>query len=432
MREATNGLYPRYAVWENVPGAFSSNRGRDFRAVVNELAGCEVPMPKSGKWGGAGLVRGNGNSLAWRVLDAQYWGVPQRRRRIFLVTDFGGQTAPEILFEPESVCGDITEGRSERESIAQDTQFSITESSVQYRPNVSSGSNEEKKDNMICLNDQGGQQISIDYGVSPTLRAETHGNLPCVLRMRSGCEGGGKGALVSEERSLTLATGNDQTVFQPIVHPKVTGTLCASGAGLSRPAGMGSETDLVVAYSLQGSMIGREIKNGPQGDGANEEVSFTLNTIDRHAVAYSFDSLSSNSMKSSNPESGCRQVDVPRCLDTTYPDPSKNQGGIAIVNKSFLASGKNVTGTLLANCGTKQWLGNQEAFSVDYSIITTPQYAVRRLTPLECERLQGYPDGWTDIPSASDTARYKALGNSVAIPCVQFIMDGIAKQLRKV
>jgi DNA (cytosine-5)-methyltransferase 1 len=118
MRTATNGLYPRYAIWENVPGAFSSNGGRDFRAAVGALVGAEVPMPLSGGWATAGMVRGNGRSVAWRVFDAQYWGVPQRRRRIFLIADFRGQRAPEILFEREGVSGDTEAGRSEGEGVA--------------------------------------------------------------------------------------------------------------------------------------------------------------------------------------------------------------------------------------------------------------------------------------------------------------------------
>lgn len=129
MREATNGQFPRFALWENVPGAFSSNYGRDFRAVIEELLGTEVPVPKSGQWiktksgamewkiqwANAGMVRGNGCSLAWRVLDSQHWGVPQRRRRIFLVVDFRGQSAPEVLFESESVSGDFEESREREE-----------------------------------------------------------------------------------------------------------------------------------------------------------------------------------------------------------------------------------------------------------------------------------------------------------------------------
>lgn len=108
MRVRSNGMYPTFAVWENVPGAFSSNRGEDFRAVLEELAkieetGVSIPRPENGKWAKAGYIAGNGWSIAWRTLDAQYWGVPQRRKRIALVVDFGGQRAGEILFERTGV-----------------------------------------------------------------------------------------------------------------------------------------------------------------------------------------------------------------------------------------------------------------------------------------------------------------------------------------
>lgn len=118
MRGATNGEYPRFAIWENVPGAFTSNKRQDFRAVLEEIMEAEIPMPKSGKWANAGMVRGNGRSLAWRVLDAQYWGVPQRRRRISLVADFRGQCAGQILFEPQGLLGDTEESGKAREEVA--------------------------------------------------------------------------------------------------------------------------------------------------------------------------------------------------------------------------------------------------------------------------------------------------------------------------
>ena len=115
MREATNGVYPRIVIWENVHGAFSSNGGEDFRAVLQALCeiadgGADVPRPAKGKWGGAGAIVGDGYSIAWRTYDAQYWGVPQRRRRIYLVADLGGERAGEILFEQEGVRGDSAQG----------------------------------------------------------------------------------------------------------------------------------------------------------------------------------------------------------------------------------------------------------------------------------------------------------------------------------
>ena len=118
MRESTNGVYPRFAVWENVPGAFSSNKGQDFRAVLEEVGNAKIPMPKSGRWATAGMVRTETADIAWRVLDAQYHGVPQRRRRIFLVADFRGTSAGEILFKREGLSGHFAESGKKGEEVA--------------------------------------------------------------------------------------------------------------------------------------------------------------------------------------------------------------------------------------------------------------------------------------------------------------------------
>ena len=118
MREATNGKYPTFIIWENVPGAFSSNNGEDFRAVLKEITNANIPMPASGKWATAGMVRGGEVDTAWRILDAQYWGVPQRRKRIYLIGDFGGQRAGEILFKSESVLGYTPKSKEQRAEAA--------------------------------------------------------------------------------------------------------------------------------------------------------------------------------------------------------------------------------------------------------------------------------------------------------------------------
>jgi DNA (cytosine-5)-methyltransferase 1 len=231
--DATGHIQPRYMVWENVPGAFSSNKGEDFRAVLEETArvaepGVSIPMPANGKWKSAGAIVGDGYSISWRTFDAQYWGVPQRRRRIYLIADFGGESAPEILFKREGLSRHIAESGKKRQGTAGD----------------------------------------VEGGAGETVK-------PVIMQVRGGVEvdslgkKAGKGALLKIDKAASLSTVQDMTLFQP---------------------------------------------NG---------------------------------------------------------------------------------------------------------------YTVRRLTPLECERLQGYQDGWTDIPSASDSARYKALGNSVAIPCVEYVMEGI-------
>ena len=124
MRDGTSNQYPRFAVWENVPGAFSSNRGADFQAVLQafcdicEESGVSVPQPKDGRWKPAGCIVGNGFSVAWRVYDAQFWGVPQRRKRIYLIADFRSERAGQILFESEGVYWNPAESRKARESAA--------------------------------------------------------------------------------------------------------------------------------------------------------------------------------------------------------------------------------------------------------------------------------------------------------------------------
>ena len=136
MRDATNGKYPRWVVWENVPGAFSSNKRNDFRIVLEEITETEIPMPKSGKWAHAGMVRSDKCEVAWRVLDAQYWGVPQPRKRIFLVADFGGRCAGEILFKPESVPRNPAKSESEGQGIARTTTSSLRKSMHCYPLNT--------------------------------------------------------------------------------------------------------------------------------------------------------------------------------------------------------------------------------------------------------------------------------------------------------
>ncbi|MBQ2255423.1 MAG: DNA cytosine methyltransferase [Clostridia bacterium] len=178
MREKTNGEYPRFAVWENVPGAFSSNKGEDFKVVLEEIVKIVEPsavmpdVPKFG-WAYADSYCGDGWSLAYRVLDAQYWGVPQRRRRIYLVADFGGQCAREILFEREGLRGYFTQGGTPWKTAPSDAEGSL-------------GADDRA------------------------------GEIPYTLKIRSGCEGGGKGALIQNNMSATLACNNDQYLFQPI------------------------------------------------------------------------------------------------------------------------------------------------------------------------------------------------------------------------
>ena len=491
MRCKTNGRYPRYIVWENVPGAFSSNKGADFQSVLEEVCSVkryEVDPARPAKWPAAGEIVADDFSLAWRVFDAQYWGVPQRRKRIYLVADFAGGSAGKILFESEGVSGYTPQGFRPWQGVAGAFAEGAGASGC------------------VCLNDQGGSRIDVTEDVAATLRAENHGHPPCVmgaagfctehsaqargigygeetsptlragtvpaavyenhsqdtrytgpletaptvnatygmggnnqpfvvetpktLKIRSGCEGGGKGALIQDNKSATLGCNNDQTLFVPKVYgicskdsnamksenPKsgfyeAETSRCLDANGGNPTCNQGG----MAVVALQGSMIGRADKNGPQGSGVNEDVSFTLDAADRHAVAY--------------------------CMTTgTYTQMLKEQSP-----------------TLMARDYKDPPVVNE----------TEPEYIVRRLTPTECARLQGFPDWWcaglgTDEPTEgeiefwtevfeihrsvmgtsskpksrnqivkwlknphSDSAEYKMWGNGVALPNVYFVLSGI-------
>ena len=491
MRCATDGRYPRYIVWENVPGAFSSNKGADFQSVLEKICsikGYEIDPARPAKWPAAGEIVADDFSLAWRVFDAQYWGVPQRRKRIYLVADFAGGSAGKILFESEGVSGYTPQG---------------------FRPwQGAAGAFAESAgaSGCVCLNDQGGSRMDVTEDVAATLRAENHGHPPCVmgaagfctehsaqargigyeketsptlragtvpaavyenhsqdtrytgpletaptvnatygmggnnqpfvvetpktLKIRSGCEGGGKGALIQDNKSATLGCNNDQALFVPKVYgicskdsnamksdnPKsgfyeAETSRCLDANGGNPTCNQGG----MAVVALQGSMIGRADKNGPQGSGVNEGVSFTLDAADRHAVAY--------------------------CMTTgTYIQALEEQSP-----------------TLMARDYKDPPVVNE----------TEPEYIVRRLTPTECARLQGFPDWWcarleTDEPTEeeiefwtevfeihrsvmgtsskpksrnqivkwlknphSDSAEYKMWGNGVALPNVYFVLSGI-------
>ena len=577
MRCATNGKYPRYCVWENVPGAFSSNKGEDFKAVLEAVIGVvepgpQVPAPEKKRWPYADCYMGDGWSVAYRVLDAQFWGVPQRRKRIYLVADFAGRSAFDILFKSEGVSGYSAQGfrswqraagiaetgvgaAGRQAASAFDGYNGELTGSVSSTLGVNCGMSTGR--NGIVLNDQGciavaqpvvvdsvggqaesaketevcptlkathykcapvvtvpaagfctehsakSRSIGYEEETAPTLRAgvvpaavalENHptdsrvkiseggkvqtltsrmgtggNNVPLVLKIRSGCDGGGKGALIQEDKSATLSCNNDQVAFVPFCkstrphsaeegqswkEAQVANTLNTFDVGEGRcnelavqafgisskdSNGMKSanphvgfyEADasrtldgnggnpgcnqggiaVVESYAIQGSMIGRKDENGPQGDGINEDVSFTLNTADRHAVYAATVGCYLQTVKEQSPTLMARD----------YKDPT------------------------VVNCG----------------------YTVRRLTPTECARLQGFPDWWCvdlgtpeptmeDIrywydvfethrrimgPSTkpktlkqitkwlrnphSDSAEYKMWGNGVALPCVVFVLSGI-------
>ena len=673
MRDATNGRYPRYCVWENVPGAFSSNGGNDFKAVLEAVIGVkeegiEVPSPENHRWPKSDVYLGNGWSVAYRVFDAQYWGVPQRRARIYLVADLAGGSAGEVLFKSEGVSGYTPQGFRSWQGAAGGAEEGTGET----------GGRSDAGGGTLCLNTQGNSGVGItenkalalvaqDHGnhpavlhavgidgynaavtddtaatlgvncgmstgrngilqaagfstehsakarsigyeeeVSPTLRAgvvpaalsvENHptdgrvkireddtcqtlcsragtggNNVPLVaepitLKIRSGCEGGGKGALWQTDKSATLATNNDQTLFQPeikafgvcskhsnammsdnphsgfyeattsrtldqsggnsvtsnqggicVVAPapetfdvrftsdgtknarghcyptdisrcldtseanpdsnhggvavvalepgaasRIGGHVYSDGKSGTLRANAGDNQQAVVVaeketYALQGSMIGRADKNGPQGDGINEDVCFTLNTSDRHAIAAPDPSFTIS-----------RDNHFAVSEDVSVTAVARGPATVAAPADHYCTS-KNSHHTVAAHEQANTLVASdwKDPPLVNDLLNDEPVYIVRRLTPVECARLQGFPDWWCAdlaIPDPSDeeiafwmevwetwrqitnpkgkpktekqirkwladpytdSAKYKLWGNGVSEPVVFFVLSGIA------
>jgi DNA (cytosine-5)-methyltransferase 1 len=701
MRDATRhsstGPLPRYNIWENVPGAYSSNKGEDFRAVLEETARVADPtvsIPRSvSGWATAGSILGSGWSISWRTLDSQYWGVPQRRRRIFMVADFNGDSAPKILFERDirtagsaevlpldeslrrdsSPCGAPWQGASDpseespsgadghrpyhgngcgaigpREAfrpdllvgfVAAQRQAPLTTSvgeggafciqgntvdrevkqrgtgvgeDVSYTltsldrhavaENAYNVREDAQKGNMSITPTESSVCLQAQQAAHSSHHAQTLIVDPAVtMVIREGKPGAGKGPLIQTDKASTLLVGGQQTLFEPAIaidHVITTGGNCTAQGpcvydDLS-PTMKAGGNHAVLEPSV---FVKTKRPNFVEDDERWVEggVSPTLNAFDQGEVrtnaavlqptAFSFDSLASNSMKSDNPISGCREVDISRCLDTTDPSPTKNQGGIAVVcydigearlrnpseyedmtptitsragtggnnvpavvdlpvlqmsqpsneptndiaptlisrmgtggnqvpvfqdptisfdnrprdidfgisgtlrseshgdlplvlndqggsvmDVSHLAatlrseahghapvvfSGEEsevvgalmardykgvgrtdsisrlITGTLDASYGDKMGLEDQHINSGAPNFVKTDT-TVRRLTPMECERLQGYPDGWTMIDGATDSNRYKALGNSFTTFAALFPVSGCIEVLEGV
>ena len=591
MRCKTNGEKPRFIVWENVPGAFSSNKGQDFKAVLEAVIGVKepsasVPAPEKKGWPDADYYVGDGWSVAYRVLDAQWWGVPQRRKRIYLVADFADQSAPEILFNSEGLSRYSAEGFRAWQRAAAGAESGPGTTGCSgfdgyngcLTGNVSSTIGENcgmstGRNGVVVLNNQGGTQMDVSEDVIGTLRAEEHGHQPCVLeaagfctehsanarsigyeeersptlragvvpaaialenhpadsrvkisedgkvqtltsrcgtgggnvplvmdgadsspavtlKIRSGCEGGGKGAIWQEEKSATLGCNNDQTLFVPkcygicskashsmmsdnphsgFYEAETSRTLDRSGgdptcnqggicvvepvaftqnqrdeirdlgdksAALAAEPGMKQQTfvaqpedvtafhvnqrnelidlhgksgalmatrsDQMQTFVLQGNMIGRKGENGPQGDGVNEDVCFTLDATDRHAVCAPENMYA---MTTGSYMQVAKEV-APTLMARDYKDPT------AIAPAPHLNEG--MAGTVATGAHPSGFNG-QDAFN-DRLVIDNPEaqeqpinYTVRRLTPTECARLQGFPDWWcrdlgTENPTEEELA----------------------------
>lgn len=465
MRCATDGKKPRYIVWENVPGAFSSNKGEDFRCVLEGICHIKdetLSVPKIDKWKQAGSIVGDYFSLAWRVLDAQYWGVPQRRKRIFLVADFAGGGAGEILFKSEGLSGYSKKSIRSWQGTASNVADSIGATGT------------------ICLNDQGGERMDVTTDITCTLRAKSN-HPPCIMDSavfdNHGKDTRFTGPIdVAPTISATYGTGGNNQPF--VVENSKTYDVRFTSEGTVNARSNVYESDtartidtsgnapesnqggiaVVESYGLQGSMIGRADKNGPQGDGVNEELSFTLNTVDKHAVVYAIDRESFNCGQNYARNLGITEDGINSTLKAQGPSAVATPTYSSSKASFFTDAKEELANTLVATDYKDPPLINDND-GIDYT--------VRRLTPTECARLQGFPDWWCsdlgiESPTMddlriwydifetfrkatgaytkpktlkqitkwlknphSDSAEYKMWGNGVALPNVCYVLSGI-------
>lgn len=472
MRNETNGEYPTFVIWENVPGAFSSNNGNDFRLVLEEFIKIAEPqavmpaVPKGG-WAYADCYCGDGWSLAYRVFDAQYWGVPQRRRRIHLIVDFRGERAREILFEREGLRGCFAEGRTPWKETAADAPGSTGRSS-----------------SVRCLNpwDCQSKRIYQPDGVYPTLPAMDCGganNQAVLYEPRSAMdenwvESDVKNALranasksshavcyaLDSMSSNSMKSSNPHSGFHA---EPVAKTLQAGG--VDPTCNQGGNVIVEPVYALQGNGIDRSDTAGCNGKGWNDKTAYTLNTIDRPAVAFSIQGFCD--CKDSRVESTLRACGfkngTARVVDVS-DGQSKPAFGVDCRNATL---DEEKTHTLQA----KQSLNCTPSVLMDGR--PPRKYIIRRLTPTECARLQGFADGWGHIVKKqsftsdeykfwlnvrnihaaingktvkdyteaqmvkwynklhTDSAEYKMWGNGIALPPALYCMQGIQDALER-
>lgn len=369
---------PRFMVWENVPGAFSSNKGRDFAAVLEEIIriaepeapNIEVPEKGWNTWGGYHDEVGGRWSVAWRVHDAQHWGVPQRRRRISVVADFGGDTAGEILFERKSVSGHPAESGTAREEAAGDF-----------------GAGADCAVKCLTAWDCQSKRVFSTVGKCPTLQGGVGGgvNNPAILcaafKAGQGAKANGIGYAEEQSPTLNAECGGNK--------PAVVALDMSHACDVIRDCGE-------VAPSLQARM----------GTGGNQ-------------VPLTYQMQGFGDYREGDVASSCKQRDFKDGTDLVCAVDCRN-----------FCEGGEINGTLQAKESRGQ--------SLNLNNTVRQNMVVRRLTPMECERLQGYPDGWTDIGEwrdskgklhkGADSPRYKACGNSIALPFWDFLAKRISAQ----
>ena len=419
---ATGDVRPRYMVWENVPGAFSSNKAEDFRIVLEETAKvCDkdavIPMPDSGKWTTSGCILGNGWSIAWRVCDAQFYGVPQRRRRIALIADFGGHSAPEILFVRESVSGDSEQSKSQRKDTTTDAARGI-------------GADDSIGVDIYNLTETGDKACSLTQGYTST------GTCPKVMTpIQCIDQGGGKSACNVTEGQTPTSTcthGGEPAVCYSIENHPADSRVNIDESGkvqtlTSRMGAGGGNVPMVMTNIPSVVCLDRSSYN--QGKNAKFDIG-----IDENGTAHSLVAKGPGAVAYSiNHQGGNVEQILEDTVGTLTASMNSSGNNKLSVAYGFDQGATRDVGSLFLEEQSKTLTnGSCPGHHNGVCIKSGTRYIVRRLTPLECERLQGYPDGWTDIGEwtdskgkvhkTSDAARYKALGNSIALPPWKWIL----------
>lgn len=413
MREATNGRYPTYIVWENVEGAFNSRGGRDFQTVLEKITKTDIPVPQSGKWAKAGVVRGRGVCAAWRLLDAQYWGVPQRRKRIYLIGSFGSDSSAEILFKYDSVQRYLAPRKEQ----------------AQASPAVvGNGVARASKDNARCLTPWDSQSKRI---------FEPQGVYPCLQAMG---DGGANNTAVLIQSVCYDARGNGDGIISPTITGDHNSRITDYTTLVMQSAGFHGQNSITAG-----------------GVGLREEQSPTLTTAKNANVVYAIGNGQADQTKLHTVAGALNCMHDQQAVIYTIDRAAFNQGENSLYEPRI--SNNGINSTLVA----------KGPGAVAYKLYLTLKWIARRLTPRECERLQGYPDDWTVLPKISemsdedyefykmvflldksirgkstvkdpnkkklirwyngldnDGARYRMLGNSLAIPCALRVIGYIA------
>ena len=370
---------PRFCVWENVPGALSSNDGEDFRIVLEEFCkvadpSATVPRPPKGKWKSAGCIVGDGYSVAWRIMDARYYGVPQRRRRISLVADFAGGCAPQILFDEQGMCWNLETSQKAWKGITGHAAGSVGRSGCDWGCKCLNPEDPQSKrlfevdgsfHSLYAGECGGGRNDGVCYSIEGnTVDRESNKN--------------GKG--FSEDVSATLNTQDKHAVcYASLCYPKVTGSLCARAD--SSPCVDRGQPFVVEKCGCfmggQGSAAG--------GIGYSEQEEPTLKSVmsgGNTVPEVVYDARGNGDGKTVCTITGDH---CDRITDYTPLVLATGQGGAEV--------GQNESPCL--NC-------NHEQPIAAYGGIPPRKYIVRRLTPLECSRLQGLPDDFANVPAYED------------------------------